>query len=153
MTTKSLTLPLPAKELIPHRPPMRLVDTLISWDGTTGEVEANPGADCILVGTEGTLDAAALVELLAQGYATVKGYDDLLQGKEVSEGYLVGIRRFKAEGIARAGERLVVRIRTVGTFEGFAVADGEIECNSNVIASGTVKLWVVNDGAKAGGTA
>ena len=147
---KNLILPLPAEHFIPHRLPMRLVDTLLSWEGGTGVIEAQPGAGCILVGDDGTLDEAALVELLAQGYAAVKGYDDLLQGKPVSEGYLVGIRRFRAERRPQAGEKLVVRIRTVGSFEAFAVAEGEIEAAGEAIAGGTVKLWVANRAGSAG---
>ena len=142
-----LTLPLPAETFIPHRPPMRLVDTLLSWSETTGEMEAVPGSDCVLVGSDGTLDQAALVELLAQGYAVIKGYDDLLHGKEISEGYLVGVRKFSVTEQAHAGDRLLVRIRTVGSFEGFAVADGEIEREGRIIASGTIKLWIVNQAA------
>ena len=138
---------MPAERFIPHRPPMRLVDTLISWADGTAEIEARPGADCILIGADGALAEAALVELLAQGYAVVKGYDDLLQGKEISEGYLVGVRKFQIAGRARAGERLLVRIRTVGSFEGFAVAEGEVERNGEIIASGTIKLWIVNQAA------
>lgn len=143
---KDLTLPMPAEAFIPHRLPMRLVDTLVSWSGGTGEIEANPGAECILAGTDGALEEAALVELLAQGYATIKGYDDLLHDKEISEGYLVGVRKFRITGKAHAGERLLVRIRTVGSFEGFAVAEGEIERAGEIVATGTIKLWIVNQG-------
>jgi predicted hotdog family 3-hydroxylacyl-ACP dehydratase len=138
-----LTLPLPAEAFIPHRPPMRLVERLLSYADGAGEVEAILGADSILVNADGTLDAVALVELLAQGYAVVKGYDDRLQGKAVSEGYLVGVRKMRVSGCARAGERLSIRIRTVGSFEGFAVVEGEIENASEIIASGTLKLWIV----------
>lgn len=147
-----LTLPMAAEAFIPHRPPMRLVDTLLSWRDDTGEIEANLGADCILAGPGGDLDEALLVELLAQGYATIKGYDDRLHGRAVSEGYLVGVRKFKISGRARAGQRLLVRIRTVGTFEGFAVAEGEIEHAGETIASGTIKLWIVGQ-ATAGSSA
>ncbi|HEY3307624.1 MAG TPA: hypothetical protein VGJ93_04145 [Desulfuromonadaceae bacterium] len=148
---KNLTLPMPAEALIPHRLPMRLVDTLISWCEDAGEIEATPGADCILIGSDGALDEAALVELVAQGYAVIKGYDDLFHGKEISEGYLVGVKKFRVTGRAYAGERLLVNIRTVGTFEGFAVAEGKIERAGEVIASGTIKLWVVSQAAAGGG--
>ena len=50
-------------------------------------------------------------------------------------------------------ERVQVRIRTVGCFEGFAVAEGEIERGAEVIASGTIKLWIVGTGPVAGGAA
>jgi predicted hotdog family 3-hydroxylacyl-ACP dehydratase len=144
-----LTLPMPAEAFIPHRLPMRLVDTLISYGDAAGVIEARPVADCILVDADGTLDEAAFVELLAQGYAVIKGYDDQLQGKEVSEGYLVGVKKLRVTGRARAGERLLIRIRTVGTFEGFAVAEGKIECAAETIASGTIKLWIVGEGGAA----
>jgi predicted hotdog family 3-hydroxylacyl-ACP dehydratase len=146
---KNLTLPLPAEAFIPHRPPMRLVDTLISYSDAGGVVEANPTADCILVDTDGTLDEAAFVELLAQGYAVIKGYDDTLHGKEISEGYLVGVRKLRVTGCASAGEQLLIRIKTVGSFEGFAVAEGEIVRGAETIASGSIKLWIIGAGGAA----
>ncbi len=148
-----LTLPMPAEAFIPHRPPMRLVDTLISYGDTAGVVEARPAADCILVDADGALDEAALVELLAQGYAVIKGYDDLLHMKEISEGFLVGVRKFRITGSARVGDRLLIKIRTVGSFDGFAVAEGEIERAGETIASGTIKLWIVGGNLDAGGAA
>ena len=127
--------------------PMRLVDTLISCENAGGLVETTIAADCILVNADGTLDEAAFVELLAQGYAVIKGYDDTEQGKEISEGYLVGVRKLRITGRASAGDRLQVRIRTVGQFEGFAVAEGEIVRTEEIIASGYIKLWIVGMGA------
>lgn len=144
-----LTLPLPAEMFIPHRLPMRLVDRLISFDDAAGVIEALPAADCILVAANGALDEAALVELLAQGYAVIKGYTDILKGKTVSEGYLVGVRKLRVPGRVTAGQRLLIRIRTVGSFEEFAVAEGEIECNAEIVASGTIKLWIVDAGRAA----
>jgi predicted hotdog family 3-hydroxylacyl-ACP dehydratase len=142
-----LTLPLPAEAFIPHRPPMRLVETLVSYGDAGGVVEANLDADCLLVDEEGALDEAAFVELLAQGYAVIKGYDDTLHGKAISEGYLVGVRKMRITGSARAGERLLVTIRTVGSFEGFAVAEGEVVRGTETIASGSIKLWIVGAGS------
>jgi predicted hotdog family 3-hydroxylacyl-ACP dehydratase len=128
---------------------MRLVDTLISFDNSAGVIEANVSADCILVNSDGSLDEAALVELLAQGYAVIKGYADRLQGEQISEGYLVGVRKLLVSGLARAGEQLRIDIRTIGSFEGFAVAEGEITRGSETIANGTFKLWIVDAGRTA----
>jgi predicted hotdog family 3-hydroxylacyl-ACP dehydratase len=140
------TLPIPAEAFIPHRMPMRLVDTLIYYKDAGGLVETTIADDCILVNTDGSLDEAAFVELLAQGYAVVKGYDDTEQGKQISEGYLVGARKLRITGRAYAGDKLQVRIRTVGCFEGFAVAEGEIVRAEQIIASGSIKLWIVGMG-------
>jgi predicted hotdog family 3-hydroxylacyl-ACP dehydratase len=146
----NLTLPMPAAGLIPHRPPMLLVDRLISFDSGSGIVEACLDSGSILVDSTGRLDKVALVEILAQGYATIKGYDDLINGKPVQEGFLVGIRKLKLSGEAFAGERLSISIKTVGSFEGFAVVEGEIRRADEIIASGSLKLWLVNEGARDG---
>lgn len=151
--TTDLTLPLPAERFIPHRLPMRLVDTLLSCRDAAGVVEATVAADGPLTSPELGLDEVAFVELLAQGYAVIKGYDDLLNGKEISRGYLVGIKRIQVSGRAAAGDRLLVRIRTVGKFEGFAVAEGEVEREGEILASGSLKLWIVPVDPAAGGAA
>jgi 3-hydroxyacyl-[acyl-carrier-protein] dehydratase len=148
-----LTLPMPAETFIPHRLPMRLVENLLSYGDAAGTVESLPAADGVLTGSDGVLDEVALVELLAQSYAVIKGYDDLLNDKEISQGYLVGVKKLRITGRARAGERLLVRIKTIGSFEGFAVAEGEIERAEEIIATGTIKLWIVGAGAAAGGVA
>lgn len=148
--TTDLALPLPAERLIPHRPPMRLVDTLLSFADGSGLTEACPAAECILADARGELDPAALVELIAQSYAAVKGYDDLSNDRPVKEGFLVGVRKLRITGKAFTGDRLLTTIRTVGTFEGFAVAEGEIVRAGETIATGTIKLWIVDEGATAG---
>lgn len=150
--TTVLALPMPAERLIPHRPPMRLVDTLLSFADGCGETEACPAAGSLLADRNGELDRVALVELIAQSYATVRGYDDLLNGRPVRKGFLVGIRKLRITGTALAGERLVTTIRTIGTFDGFALAEGEIVRHDECIARATIKLWIVDDDAAGGGS-
>lgn len=145
----NLTSPLPAETFIPHRSPMRLVDKLVAYGDKSGVVEAVLSAGCILADTNGALSEAAFVELLAQSYAVIKGYDDTRNGKEISEGFLVGVRKMRITGRAYVGDQLLIRIRTVGSFEGFAVAEGEIERSAETIASGTLKLWIVPEGHAA----
>jgi 3-hydroxyacyl-[acyl-carrier-protein] dehydratase len=140
-----LTLPMPAELLIPHRSPMRLVDALVSYADAAGVVEARPGADCVLVDDAGALDEVALVELMAQGYAVIKGYDDLVRGRAISKGFLVGMKKLRITGRAAAGHRLLVHVNTVGSFEGFAVAEARIEHEGEIVASGTIKLWIFDD--------
>ena len=138
-------LPIPAERIIPHRPPMRLVDTLLSCADGSGVAEACLPADSLLAGADGDIDAAALVELMAQSYAAVKGYDDLLRGKPPGKGFLVGMRKMDICGKARAGERLRISIRTVGVFENFAVVEGAVARGGDTLAAGTLKLWIAGD--------
>ncbi len=136
------TLPIPAESLIPHRLPMRLVDRLLSFADGGGTVEAEVAAGHLFLDAGGYLDEVAMLEILAQAYAAVKGYSDLQRGGEVGQGFLVGIRRSHLQGRARLGDRLEVSIRTVASIEGFAIAEGEVRRGDEVLATGTLKLWV-----------
>lgn len=137
-----LTLPLAAEELVPHRLPMRLVERLLEIDGKNGVVEAEVRSDSPLVNEQGELDDVALIELIAQGYAALKGYLDRLEARPVRQGFLVGIKRFDRLRTARAGERLRVEIRTLAELDDFAVAAGEVRHGADLVARGEIKVWI-----------
>lgn len=138
----TLTLPCSAAELLPHRPPMQLVDRLLASDGNAAVAETFPAADHLFANADGSLDPVALVEMFAQTYAAMQGFEDLRFGRPVKEGFLVGIRRIRVEGTARVGERLEVMVRTIGAIDGFAVAEGEVRRGDTVLAAGSLKLWI-----------
>jgi hypothetical protein len=75
-----LRLPVDAELLVPHRRPMRLIDSLVEYRDELGVVEAVISSENPLVGEEGMLDRASFVELIAQAYAAFKGYHDMLHG-------------------------------------------------------------------------
>lgn len=139
---RGLTLPMSAEGLVPHRDPMRLIDVLVEYGDDGGVVEAELDEDCLLVDKGGRLEEVALAELLAQSYAAVKGYGDLLAGREVKEGFLVSIKKVEIFQPVFAAERLRIRVSTVGSFEGFAVAEGEITRDGLPVAAGSLKLWI-----------
>ena len=139
-------LPMPASLLIPHRTPMRLVDTLLSVHEGCGVTETVLPRTSMMADGEGKLDEVAFMEMIAQSYAAFKGYRDLVEGKPAGEGFLVGVRHLEITGRAYAGDRLLTSIRTVASFGGFAVVEGSVTRGDETVASGTIKLWLVEDG-------
>ena len=135
-----------ASLLIPHRTPMRLVDTLLSVHEGCGVTESVLPRTSMMADGEGRLDEVAFMEMIAQSYAALKGYMDLLEGKPAGEGFLVGVRHLAVTGRAVAGDRLLTSIRTVTSFGGFAVVEGSVTRGDETIASGIIKLWLVEDG-------
>jgi len=135
-----------ASLLIPHRTPMRLVDTLLSVHEGCGITESVLPRTSMMADGEGRLDEVAFMEMIAQGYAALKGYMDLVEGRPAGEGFLVGVRRLEVTGRAYAGDRLLTSIRTGASFGGFAVVEGSVTRGDEPIASGTIKLWLVEDG-------
>jgi predicted hotdog family 3-hydroxylacyl-ACP dehydratase len=93
---------------------------------------------------EGKIDEVAFMELIAQSYAAFKGYMDRMNGKPPGEGFLVGVRNLEVTGRAYAGDRLLTSIRTVAALGGFAVVEGSVTRGDETLASGTLKLWLVD---------
>lgn len=137
-----LSLPLEAQELIPHRPPMRLVERLLEVDGKNGIVEAQIGPAALLIDADGMLEDLALVEIMAQSYATLKGYIDRRDQLPLRQGFLVGIKRIVRHASVQADDLLQVHIRSIAELDDFAVAEAEIRRGDEVIAEGDVKVWI-----------
>ena len=138
----SISLPLAAERLIPHRLPMRLVERLLECEGKNGVVEALVAADSPLVDADGKLEDVALIELVAQAYAAVKGYCELLDDNPVKLGFLVGIKKIVKLASVHSGDRLIIRINTLAELDAFAVAAGEIWRGKELLAKGEIKVWI-----------
>ena len=141
-----LSLPIPADKLIPHRPPFCLVDRLISFEDTIGVVESVITLDNILLNEDGSLEQLAVIEMIAQASAAVKGYTDLLHGRDIKKGFLVDVRRSRFTGQCFGGDRLRIKVETLKNIAGFSVIDGTVHRQGQIIATGTVKVWVPDEG-------
>ncbi|MBI4764467.1 MAG: 3-hydroxyacyl-ACP dehydratase [Deltaproteobacteria bacterium] len=139
---RSFNFPIAAEQLIPHRAPMRLIDRLLSYDGLQGVVEATFPSDSLYLQDDGSVEPAALVELIAQSFAAVKGYADLQEGTTASRGYLVGVKRFTFQGKAYGGDRLLIYITKTGETDEYALAEGRVERGEGVLAFGNLMVWI-----------
>jgi len=138
-----MVFPIAAERLIPHRLPMRLIDTLEAFDGETATVRVRSFRDNPLLEDDGTLTTVALLELLAQSYAAIQGYLDRAAGNPVRHGYLVGSRRFAFFHAAKPADELRVELHTVGSFNGFALVEGQIRRGNLLLAEGSIKLYAL----------
>ena len=138
-----LKFPISAQRLIPHRPPMRLVERLLEIDNDGGVVESVPlsGSESRLFDKRDNAEIPLFGELIAQAYAAIKGYHDLSRGISIQRGFLVGIRKVALMGPIPRYEKLRIRVKTSGEFGGFYLADGEILHEDRLIAAGSIKLW------------
>lgn len=144
--TRLPALPVDAATLVPHRRPMLLIDRLLACREDGGCVEAVVRPDNPFVDGQGRLEPLAAVELLAQAFAACKGYADLAAESGPGKGFLVGVRKVALHGVARLGDTLMVNVAAKGEFDGFAVIEGEVRRDGELLASGSLKLWVPRDG-------
>jgi predicted hotdog family 3-hydroxylacyl-ACP dehydratase len=135
-------LPIQAETLLPHRPPLLMIDRLLACEGLEGTVESilKPGNP--FLNGEGLLYRPAMVELVAQSFAAIKGFADRREGKPAGKGFLVGVKRFAFFHQAKLGQRLLIRIIPTGETEEFGLAQGRIHCGDTLLAEGTVMVFV-----------
>jgi 3-hydroxyacyl-[acyl-carrier-protein] dehydratase len=138
----TLALPCESELLVPHRRPIRMIDRLIEFNDKSGVVEVLVNSENLLVAEDGILDGVALVEIIAQAYAAIKGYDDLSHNLPVKKGFLVAVKHMECNGKAHIGDLLKVRASTVSEVGGFAVAEGVVMREEAVLASASLTLWV-----------
>ena len=135
-------LPQPAVNFLPHRPPMCLLDTLLVCDDSGCRTEVRVTEQGLLVDDDGNLEPVALVEMIAQSFAAMRGYIDQRSGLPVREGFLVGVRRMELHRPVSVGDRLEIAVQTSAQIGPFAVAEGEVRRGAEVVASGSLKLWI-----------
>ncbi len=79
--------------LVPHRPPMRLIDTILDVSGDTATTAATVVSSWPTF-SEGAAHVVLLIELVAQTAAVVGGFKAVTQpsGAHMRQGMLVGIK-------------------------------------------------------------
>jgi 3-hydroxyacyl-[acyl-carrier-protein] dehydratase len=145
-----MTLPADTEAYMPHRSPLRLVQSLLRVEDDYAEAQAILNTGDVGVGPDGRLEAAVLLEMVAQTYAAAQGYQDRDSGKPASLGYLVGASGFRIERRPLAGQQLLIRIESSCSFGDFYLVDGQVLCEGQVVARGTLKVWVQRDVGQQG---
>ena len=134
--------PRPIERLLPQRPPMLLLDRLLSCTPSEGTADTLVAPGNLFRLPDDTIHTAALFELMAQAYAAVHGYQNQLAGKPVSIGYLAGITRAVVHGAARVGDRLLVTVRQTALVQPFVRAEARVVRDGETLAEGELTLFV-----------
>lgn len=123
---------------------MVYIDRLLKVEDEYAMCETRLSPGHMLLDDEGRMDRVGFVELAAQGYAAVQGFEFASKGLPFPVGYLVGVQAFECFGDAYENDLLHIETKTVGTFEGFGVVQATIRHGNSVLAQGKIKLYVPN---------
>lgn len=84
----------PVAELVPHEPPMLLIDELVAWTPEQARVRAQVRAGSPFV-EAGRAPALVLVEIMAQAVAAASGMAHRQRGGQLGRGVLLGTRELE----------------------------------------------------------
>ncbi len=129
--------------LIPHQPPMRLVDEILSTKPEDSRVKSHIGEDHLFLRQDGTLAPEAFCEIIAQSYAACESKRRELAGLSTEGGgYLVSVRDFKVFSRARVEDDLITSVIQKDDFMGTRIVAGEIYRNEEKLAQATVYIFM-----------
>lgn len=134
-------LPVDAARVVPHQPPILMLDRLLEMKERASVSEMTVRADMPFVNAAGELDAAAYPEIVSQAIAAQEGFRKLGSSDPFQEGYLLGLKNFAILGTARVGDNLLVRVHKAVKYGDFGIIHGEVRRGDEVIARGELKVW------------
>ncbi len=127
--------------LIPQRPPMVMVDALLSYTATTGVAGLTIAADNLFV-QNGQLQEAGVVEHIAQSIALHKGYCYYLQHQPAPMGYIGSIKRMSIYALPEVGATLTTELSIIQEFMGVTLVKVRTTVGEELIAEGEMKTVI-----------
>jgi predicted hotdog family 3-hydroxylacyl-ACP dehydratase len=130
----------PIRELLPHDPPMVLLDRAVSYTETELVAEVDICSESVLCGTDGVPGWVG-IEYMAQAVAAHAGYQGRLAGEPPRIGYLLGTRSYQSSlAVFPVGATLTVSIEALFVEMGLGAFSCRIELDG-VIATATINVY------------
>lgn len=133
---------LPIVELLPHAPPMVLLDRVVTAGDEQLSAEVTIRADSEFC-RDGRVGAWVGIEYMAQTVAAWSGWQARQRGEAVKVGFLLGTRRYdalRAEFVV--GETLLVLVeREFQADNGLARFRAEIRCGDELCAQASISVY------------
>jgi len=132
----------PIEEIIPHRAPMRWIDTLIECTEMNASASTTFSADHYAV-ADGAVLEVALIECVAQTTAAALGQLARNNGQTdgIRGGMLVAVSNFKIHSRPSPGKLLKIEGRVRKRLGPMLMVAATISCDGVVVAAGDMTMY------------
>jgi predicted hotdog family 3-hydroxylacyl-ACP dehydratase len=131
----------PIESLVPHRPPMLLLDAVTSHAETSIECTVTPRADG-LFNEGGTVPNVIAIEYMAQAVAALAGLQHHQAGQAPRIGYLIGSRQLVLHvEHFRVGEALSVHAQSIWQDRQSAQFECRVQRGAACLAEATLTVY------------
>jgi predicted hotdog family 3-hydroxylacyl-ACP dehydratase len=131
----------PLVELVPHRPPMLLVDEIVSYEGRSIVCRSEIRPDHPFLSPEGNVSSLVAIELFAQTAAALVGLLAPPGGPSMTTGALLGSRQVKLHADSfKLGDVLDIHCRESWTIDLAAQIDCALYRRGEKLAEGSINV-------------
>jgi len=139
----------PVDGLLPHRPPILLVEELLDYDPLWADASGRVRDDCPFLRADGALHPLAGIEIVAQAAAALQGALARDTQAPAKAGLLVGVRDYRVAGVLRKGDSFRTEVRKSAEYPPLSVIEGRLWSGDTQIASGSLRV-VTTEAVTAG---
>ena len=128
--------------VLPQQEPFVMVGWLTHFEMMSSTTETEILASNIFV-DNGLFSAAGMMENIAQTCAARIGfYNKYILKKDVQVGFIGAVRNYVIKDLAEVGSTISTKVDILEEIFGMTLANAEVMCNGEVIATAEIKLSV-----------
>ena len=127
--------------LLPQRPPMVLIDSLLVCADECTTSRFQVPADSVLV-ENGVLTEAGLIENIAQTAAAGAGYAYQQQGRPAPVGFIAAIRDLRVGALPAVGTTLTTEVQVQNQVLEFSIVRGTVRAGEATFAECEMRIYI-----------
>ncbi len=127
---------------IPQRPPMVMVNSLLSASDTEAVTQLTIKPENIF--STQTFSESGLVENIAQTAAAHVGYQCAQKNIPVPIGYIAAVRNLEIKKLPKVNSVITTSIKITNQILDVTVAVGEVQCDGEICCSCEMRIFVKN---------
>jgi predicted hotdog family 3-hydroxylacyl-ACP dehydratase len=129
---------------IPQRPPMVMVDMLVSSDENTTTSLFRPGHDCILC-NDGYFSEAGLIENMAQTAALRSGYEAHKNSENIRVGFIGAVKKFRLYFLPVENDLLETKIEVLNSLLNASIVKATVQIDGEIAAQAELSIFTPVD--------
>ncbi|MDD6773563.1 MAG: pseudouridylate synthase [Bacteroidales bacterium] len=130
--------------VLPQQEPFVMIGCMTHFEMTTSTTETLIREDNIFV-DNGCFSASGMMENIAQTCAARVGYyNKYILHKDVQVGFIGAVRNYNIKALARVGQIITTKVDIVEEVFGMTLANAEVRCGEQLLATAEIKLSVRN---------
>jgi 3-hydroxymyristoyl/3-hydroxydecanoyl-(acyl carrier protein) dehydratase len=130
-------------QIIPQKPPMVMIDTVIHADTERAKTALTITEENVFC-DEGFFQAPGLSENIAQASAAQIGYLAHLAGEEPPVGFIGAIKNLIIEQLPKVGDQLITEIEVEHQIMNFILINGISKVGDQIMAKCQMKIFIVD---------
>ena len=139
-------------DLIPQRPPFLMVDKLNYYDPITAKTVFTFREDNLFCASDGQMEEAGLIEVIAQACAAKTGYEEKTQEHKdgiIKIGFIGMIKKMEILRNPVVGELLETTVMEVEKFHNTTLVETKVEVEGETIATCEMKIYLTDMKSRA----